>query len=308
MRFKVYMLILVGSIPLLTSCKKDNESEAKALENRVFDTYLENNNITVQPTESGLYFIEETEGSGLSPNEGDWVLINYDLYLVDGERLIYTSDKEKAEDYEIYDDRVIYGNSKIEIGGNIEGFDEGLLLMREGGKAQLLFKSDLGYGDQTAGLISSYSSLLIDIELVKVIEDPITYEDELIQDYLDEMNFINVQQKESGLYYIEMEEGVGDSAQENFYVTINVDGFLIDGRKFLDADVFRFQLGSYDYALTEGLMEGVSYMKEEGKSKLIVPFYLGYGAAGKSYFEGRAKVPIPPYTSLIYDVELLNAK
>lgn len=308
MRGKILQIIFAAIIIGLSSCKKDDDSEQNDLENRIFEAYLENNNITVSPRESGLYFLEETEGSGLSPTEGDWVLIKYDLYLVDGEILIYTSDKEKAIDFGIFDERLIYGPSKIELGGNLDGLDEGLKLMKEGGVAKLLFKSDLGYGNQTAGLISPYSSLLVEVELITVIDDPIAYEEDLIADYLEANNYTDIQPESSGLYYIEIEEGVGDSAQANFYVTINVDGFLIDGRRFLDEEVFRFRLGGYDYALTEGLSQGVSFMKEQGKAKLIVPFHIGYGQSGKSYFEGKAKVPIPPYSTLIYDVELLNAK
>lgn len=307
MRGKTLIVFLTIAAVLL-SCSKNDDSEQIALENRVFEAYLQNNNITVEPRESGLYYVEETEGSGLSPKEGDWVLIKYDLYLINGETLIYTSNRDKASDFGIYDERLIYGSSKIEVGGNLEGLDEGLMLMKEGGVATLLFKSDLGYGAQSAGLISPYSPLKIDLELIKVIENPIAYEDELIANYLEQNNFTDVKPTSSGLYFINIEEGVGDSAQNDFFVTINVDGFLIDGRRFLDEEVYRFRLGSYDYALTEGLSEGVGYMKEQGKAKLIVPFNIGYGSSGKSYYEGKAKVPIPPYTTLIYDVELLNAK
>ena len=308
MKTRILTFAIMGILAGMLSCAKEDDSEQIALEERLFEAYLQNNNITTEPTESGLYFIPETEGTGASPVSGDWALINYDLYLVDGERLIYTSDKEKAIDFGIFDSRIIYGNSKIEVGVNLPGLDEGIKMMKEGGKAQLLFMSDLGYGSQATGVITPYSSLIIDVELVKVIEDPVAFEEERIQAYLEANNYSNVDTTASGLYYIPIEEGVGDSAQQNFYVTINVDGFLIDGRRFLDEDVFRFQLGTYNYSLTEGLTEGVSYMKEQGKAKLIVPWYIGYGAPGKSYYEGRAKVPIPPYTTLIYEVELLNAK
>jgi peptidylprolyl isomerase len=308
MRGKNLIIVLFAITAGLVSCNKEDDSEQIALEDRVFEAYLQNNDITAEPRESGLYFIEETDGTGMSPTEGDWVLVKYDLYLINGETLIYTSDREKASDFGIFDERIIYGPSKTKVGENLEGFDEGLMLMKEGGKATLLFKSDLGYGDQTAGRITPYSSLRIDMELITVIENPITYEEELITDYLEKNNFTDVKPTSSGLYFINIEEGTGDSAQNNFFVTINVDGFLIDGRRFLDEEVFRFRLGDYDYALTDGLTEGVGYMKEQGKAKLIVPFNIGYGVVGKSYFEGKAKVPIPPYTTLIYDVELLNAK
>lgn len=309
MKIKILIFAIMGIMAVILSCQKDDDSELIAMEDRIFNAYLENNNITVEPTESGLYFIQETEGSGLSPQEGNWVLIKSDLYLIDGEQLIYTSDKEKAIEYNIFDERRIYGPSKTQVGNNIEALDEGLSMMKEGGKATLLFKSDLGYGKGIRSGIGPYEPIRMDLELIKVIENPIEYENEKLADYLESNNFSNVDTMESGLIYIEMLEGEGDSAMANANVTVNVEGFLLDGRMFLDEEVFRFPLGQYsDYAVTEGLSEGVSYMKEMGKSKLIVPYYLGYGENEKTYFDGKAKVPIPPYSTLVYDVELLNAK
>ncbi len=308
MRSTIILFSLIGVLSVLSSCKKDDDSDKIALENRLFEAYLENNNITAEPKESGLYYIENEAGTGLTPLTGDWVLIKYDLILINNDRLIYTSDREKAIDYNLYDERLIYGRSKLQVGSNLEGLDEGLQLMKEGGKSTLLFKSDLGYGKQGSGVIGPYNSLRIDVELIEVIEDPIAYENERIENYLVENNYAELDSMENGMYYIEIEEGTGDSVQNNAFVTVNVEGFLIDGRRFLDEDVFRFQIGIFDLAVTEGLNEGVKLMKELGKSRFIVPYYLGYGSNGKSYYEGKAKVPIPPYSTLIYDVELLNAK
>jgi FKBP-type peptidyl-prolyl cis-trans isomerase len=308
MKNKFLLVFLAILVFALISCKKEDDSEQIDFEKRIFQAYLENNNISAEPTESGLYYIEETPGDGATPKNGDWVLINYDLYLIDGEQIIYTSDRTRSIEYNIYDSRLIYGISKLQIGTNIAGFDEGLYKMKEGGKSRLLFMSDLGYGKQGAGLITSYSSLLIEVELLKVIPDPAAYEKEMIAEYLESNNFMDIDTTKSGLYYIPVEEGSGDSARMNAYVTVNIDGYLLDGRKFLEEDIYRFQLGSFDYSLTAGLVEGISYMKETGKARLIVPYYLGYGVQGKSYFEGKAKVPIPPYSTLIYDVELINAK
>jgi len=308
MKNRKEIALIISLIALISGCNNDDFSDLIEREERIFDTYLEKYDITTEPDEQGLYFIEEVAGTGLPVQDGFWTLVNYDLTVLDGENLIYSSDRETAVDNNIYDDRVIYGNSKLRIGNNIVGFDEGLKKMREGGKATLLFKSDLGYGGQSTGLIGAYQSLRIDVELVKVITDPVAWERKQIETYLDANFTEDIDTTQTGLYYIEIEEGTGDTSRNNLFVSINVDGFLIDGRKFMEEEAFRFQLGAYDYAITPGLNEGVSYMREGGKAKFIVPYYLAYGTVGKSYYEGKAKVPIPPYSTLVYDVELLTAK
>ncbi|MFW5820459.1 MAG: FKBP-type peptidyl-prolyl cis-trans isomerase [Bacteroidota bacterium] len=308
MKLRIVLFALTGMMIILLSCQKEDDSDLIAMEDRIFNAFLESKDITTEPTESGLYFISEEEGTGISPEEGDWALINYDLYLVDGEQLIFTTDKDKAIGKNVYDSRVIYGNSKIQIGSNLEGLDEGLTMMKEGGTAELLFQSDLGYGKNGAGVIGPYNSLLVKVELIEVIKDPVMYEEEKIAKYLSESDMIISDTLESGLIYVEMNEGTGDSAMRDYKVGVNIEGYLLDGRMFMDEEVFQFQLGKLDYAVTQGLTEGVSYMKVGGKARLIVPYYLGYGEMGKSYYEGVAKVPIPPYTTLIYDVELLNTK
>ena len=131
MKSRLLLFLFAGIFSGFVSCKKDDDSEQKALEKRIFDAYIENNDITVSPTASGLYYLEEVAGTGIHPDSGDWVLIDYDLYLIDGENLIFSSNKDKAVEYSLYDERILYGGSKFHLGTNLQGFDEGLLMMKE---------------------------------------------------------------------------------------------------------------------------------------------------------------------------------
>jgi FKBP-type peptidyl-prolyl cis-trans isomerase len=58
---------------------------------------------------------------------------------------------------------VILGTTSV-----IQGWTEGLLLLNEGSKAKFIIPSSLGYGDQSAGDIPPYSTLVFDVELVKI--------------------------------------------------------------------------------------------------------------------------------------------
>ncbi len=77
---------------------------------------------------------------------------------------------------------------------------------------------------------------------------------------------------------------------------------FLDGEKFDSSydrgEPFEFTLGAGQ--VIKGWDEGISYMKEGGKATLIMPSSLAYGAYGAGI--------IPPYTSLIFEVELIDVK
>ena len=107
----------------------------------------------------------------------------------------------------------------------------------------------------------------------------------------------------SGLQYIDLVEGTGDSPTTGARVTVHYTGTLEDGTKF-DSSVdsgrpFEFPIGVG--RVIKGWDEGVMTMKVGGKRKLIIPADLGYGARG-------AGGVIPPNATLIFDVELLGVK
>ncbi len=107
---------------------------------------------------------------------------------------------------------------------------------------------------------------------------------------------------ESGLKYIDHVVGTGPSPQSGQTVTVHYTGTLTDGSKF-DSSVdrgkpFEFTIGIG--RVIKGWDEGVMSMKVGGKRRLIIPPQLGYGS--------RNAGPIPPNSTLIFEVELLGVK
>ena len=105
----------------------------------------------------------------------------------------------------------------------------------------------------------------------------------------------------TGLKYVELVTGNGESPKTGDLVTVHYTGVLENGQKF-DSSVdrgqpFQFQIGTGQ--VIRGWDEGVMTMKKGGKRKLIIPPDLGYGEAG-------AGGVIPPNATLIFEVELLG--
>jgi len=105
----------------------------------------------------------------------------------------------------------------------------------------------------------------------------------------------------SGLQYMVLKEGTGKSPKATDNVMCHYEGFLTDGTVF-DSSVQRgtpatFPLGG----VIKGWTEGLQLMKEGGKTRFFIPYNLAYGEAG-------ASGSIPPYATLIFDVELIEVK
>ncbi len=134
--------------------KKKKEEEFKANQQKLVDDLKKD----MQATPSGLYYkITKANPTGAAPKEGDVVSVHYAGKLVDGTE--FDSSFKRNEPIDI----------PIGVGRVIKGWDEGILLLKEGETATLLIPSELGYGERGAGgVIPPKAWLVFDVELVKV--------------------------------------------------------------------------------------------------------------------------------------------
>ena len=103
----------------------------------------------------------------------------------------------------------------------------------------------------------------------------------------------------SGLQYEVLTEGTGKSPKATDKVRCHYEGRLTDGTIFDSS----YQRGEpADFGLNQviaGWTEGVQLMKEGAKYRFHIPYLLGYGERG-------AGASIPPYATLVFEVELIK--
>ncbi len=227
--------------------------------------------------------------------------------------------------YKTFSDSVfIKGIHKFQLSrsSSLESLEECVKMLSRGDKAVFIISAKDFLKDSTnaafTALISS-EELKLEIKILNIqsekeyqqekeaflkwTEDFSETEKTLLTHFIEGKK-INVAPTASGLYYIPKKAGKGKKAEAGKVVEIRYTGKFLDG-KFIGSmnspQTLAFVYGT-EMQVIPGLNEAIGLMSEGEKALVIIPSELAWGVNGSS--TGM----VPPYTSTLFEIELLSVK
>lgn len=201
-------------------------------------------------------------------------------------------------------------------------FEEGLVTMNEGDSVSFIVNSDslfLNFFKTPIPLFLANDSVVkMEVKLHRIlnkeqyaaelerfrllVEDRDIEEQRKLRRYLD-TNSTRYSLLQNGMYYIPIRQGKGTCACNGDMLRINYKGYFLNGKQFESTyergQPLEFTFGEQGQVI-KGLEKAISLMNEGEKAKFIIPSHLAYGG------EGSSTGIIPPFTTVIYEIELVK--
>lgn len=321
---------VILTVMSFSSCEKEVDERA-ADELLRLQAYMRINYPGLEPSTSGLYTIIYEQGSGKVPEKGDYILFDYIGKTLD-EDVFETSYSNIAYLHDIFSSRAryapLYVNYKDEIKSLIKGLLEGMGNLNEGGKARFIMPSSLAYGSNRYRGLFPYTSIIFDVELRKVVTDPMAYELEQINTFISE-NYPDLVIEDiliDGIYFLEIEQEEteiveGDDGEEievgpepiedGDEVSVHYIGRLVDNWLF-DTSIREVaqENGTFESGKTyeplkvkvggtgfiEGFSKALKNLTTKTTAKVIIPSEFAYSVLGNDQ--------IPPYAPLVFELRI----
>lgn len=266
-------------------------------------------------TESGLQYKMHTKNEGAKPAVGDIVVMDM-IYKTDKDSVLFST-YTKGQPLEMPLQEPSYKGS----------VEEGFAMLSAGDSATFLVSADslflrTFHMEKMPDFIKAGSMLTFMVKMQKFTtkaeaeakekamlekykNDEVTATAKYISD-----NKITTKPTASGLYYTETLAGKGMQADTGMTVSMHYTGKFLDGKVF-DSSLqtgqpLEFILGRNQ--VIPGWEEGIRMMKKGGKATILVPSALGYGEHGAQDPRSRGEYIIPPYSALVFELELVDVK
>jgi peptidylprolyl isomerase len=143
-------LVVVGGY-FVYKIPSQNSSDSANIDTSTLGAETENTNMNEQ-----LGIIDEVVGTGAEAVSGKKITVDYSGTLTDGTKFDSSYDRNEPFAFNL-------GAGEV-----IQGWDKGFAGMKVGGKRKLTIPPSLGYGSQDLGVIPPNSTLIFEVELLKV--------------------------------------------------------------------------------------------------------------------------------------------
>ena len=155
-------IILTSVAVAFFACNKDNSLE-KLRENelKILDEFISVHYPDSIPKPSGLYYIEAIKGEGDSLKLGDRVQIFYATWTIDS--ILVDESEGYTVGHRFEPLEFVVGSGEV-----IAGLEEAATYMQLNTKANLVLPSEIAYGQNGSGIISGFTTLLMEVEVYKV--------------------------------------------------------------------------------------------------------------------------------------------
>ena len=222
----------------------------------------------------------------ISFKEDDTLLMNFVVSNLAGKRLVSPMTKN-----------IVFGEETFS-----KAVDEVLNFLNEGDSVSVLLPLKGTFFEQ---VVLGDTIIKLSFSVRKAMTSLLSSEENeklLLQEYLRENN-ISAATAFNDVYIIREEEGIGSYPEKGNRVKVSYTGFLLSGEEIESTDSYpegvEFVVGRKEHMLP-GFELGIKRMKQNGKAKIIISSQLAYGDKGSS-----TRI-VPPFATLIYEVELIE--
>lgn len=259
-------------------------------------------------TETGLIILD-VKGKGRGPKDGEIIMMNFNMITLEGDTLLDMFDREP----------VAVKCGDLELG---EGFAEALRYVPEGGEGHFVIPSSLAF--DSIGLENSilpYTSFILNVKNSDILtqeeydkeqqrlreleeaenQKRLEEEPERIAKFVKDHN-VNVTPSPTGVYYLEIKAGDGESVEKGDLVYLHYNLYNIEDKLIetsYEGDPLVFYYGSDQ--MVPGIEEALKNMRVGGKATIIVPSTMGFG-------DVAIDKELPANSTVIFDLDLVEVQ
>ncbi len=325
MKYRIIKILVLPILFLTFSC--DRVKEDPLLDEMVrFNAWIDYYNLGSYKTPSGIYLINEKEGTGEYPKDSDIVMYSYVLRNIDG--AIYQGTYKDTAIIHGYETVLATKHYTPEIDLFLSskkkyGRFDGISKMKQGGKVRLIMPSTLA-----PEVNYNHNSLIYDIELLKVFDgSQEEFEQLLIDEYIAadtapesyiQMDTIYYKNIYDDTYYktsnnsAKLSAAVKGDSVWVYYTGKFLDGFVFDTNEKNIALANGIYNSTYSYtplklkigenATVPGFEFALKQANLYQRILCIIPSKYAYGTKGES----NGDTPIPANTPLVFEIRVMK--